>query len=135
MTDEEYARYIEKNLRDFWKPGQRLKITKVFRAHPKARIHCALCEWPRTSKNPTSEGLKNVFVLKSLDTGAWRFIGCKCADRYQEHLRKMAPDFKITGMKKAKQRLKKLQIQARKQARAQGPSPDATPNNSYHSPQ
>ena len=133
VTDEDYARYIEKNLRDFWKPGQKLEITDKFRASPEDRIHCALCEWPSTSRAPVAQGLINVLVLENLDTGARRYIGCNCAERYQWHLRKITPDFEIAGLEEAKQRLEELR-QA-KQARAQGPSPKATPNKPSPGPQ
>lgn len=126
MQDEDYAKYIKKNLLDFWKPGQRLEITGSFRANPKARIHCALCEWPRTSKNPTTEGLINVLVLKNLDTGAWRFIGSVCAEHYQSYLQTIDPNFEIAGIKEAKQRLLELQNKARQQSKAQRPSPKVT---------
>ena len=120
VTDEDYARYIEKNLRDFWKPGQKLRSPTSSGASPEDRIHCALCEWLSTSRAPVAQGLINVLVLENLDTGARRYIGCNCAERYQSHLRKITPDFEIAGLEEAKQRLEELR-QA-KQARAQGPS-------------
>lgn len=87
-----YERALKKFVQGFWKPGQTIVLDSKYEASPSDGVKCEACGWPYS---PHALGLRDVHVLRNLQTGETRAVGSNCVENYQSFMRTIEPTFEL----------------------------------------
>lgn len=99
MNNFDYRKRLEFRLSRFRKPGDPLRITRVFVTDPNRKVQCGLCGWPSSSTSGKhAGGLTYVYVLTNMKSNKELFVGRKCAINSQLLISQREKNFSIGNL-------------------------------------